>query len=50
MISPNNMITLENITKSYKMGKRDLVVLKGINLQVKKRASWWRSWAAFRFR
>jgi putative ABC transport system ATP-binding protein len=36
MIAPNNMITLENITKSYKMGKRDLVVLKGINLQVKK--------------
>ena len=29
------MITLEGITKSYKMGKRDLVVLKGINLQVK---------------
>ena len=30
------MITLEGITKSYKMGKRDLVVLKGINLQIKK--------------
>jgi putative ABC transport system ATP-binding protein len=30
------MITLEGITKSYKMGRRDLVVLKGINLQVKK--------------
>jgi len=30
------MITLEGITKSYKMGKRDLVVLKGINLHVNK--------------
>ena len=30
------MIKLEGITKSYKMGKRDLVVLKGINLQVNK--------------
>jgi len=29
------MIALEGITKAYKMGKRDLVVLKGINLQVK---------------
>ena len=29
------MIALEGITKTYKMGKRDLVVLKGINLQVK---------------
>lgn len=28
------MITLENITKTYKMGKRDLTVLKGVNLQV----------------
>jgi len=30
------MIALEGITKAYKMGKRDLVVLKGINLQVNK--------------
>ena len=29
------MIALEGITKVYKMGKQDLVVLKGINLQVK---------------
>lgn len=29
------MIALEGITKAYKMGKQDLVVLKGINLQVK---------------
>jgi putative ABC transport system ATP-binding protein len=29
------MIAFEGITKAYKMGKRDLVVLKGINLQVK---------------
>ena len=30
------MIALEGITKAYKMGKRDMVVLKGINLQVNK--------------
>src|SRR5208283_4952257 len=30
------MITLEGLTKSYKMGKENLVVLKGLNLQVKK--------------
>ena len=30
------MIALEGITKTYKMGKRDLTVLKGISLQVKK--------------
>ena len=36
MITQDKMITLEGITKSYKMGKRDLVVLKGINLQIKK--------------
>ena len=36
VITPDRMITLEGITKSYKMGKRDLVVLKGINLQIKK--------------
>jgi putative ABC transport system ATP-binding protein len=30
------MITLENITKTYPMGKRDLTVLKGINLNVEK--------------
>lgn len=30
------MITFENISKTYKMGKRDLTVLKGINLQVNK--------------
>jgi putative ABC transport system ATP-binding protein len=29
------MIAFEGITKAYKMGKRDLVVLKGINLRVK---------------
>ena len=29
------MIALEGITKAYKIGKQDLVVLKGINLQVK---------------
>jgi putative ABC transport system ATP-binding protein len=30
------MITLEGLIKSYKMGKENLVVLKGLNLQVKK--------------
>ncbi|MGA7729157.1 MAG: ABC transporter ATP-binding protein [Dehalococcoidales bacterium] len=30
------MITLEGLTKSYKMGKENLVVLKGLNLQVNK--------------
>jgi len=30
------MITLEGLKKSYKMGKETLVVLKGLNLQVKK--------------
>jgi putative ABC transport system ATP-binding protein len=30
------MITLEGLKKSYKMGKENLVVLKGLNLQVKK--------------
>src|SRR5208283_967275 len=30
------MITLEGLTKSYKMGKENLVVLKGINLKVNK--------------
>jgi putative ABC transport system ATP-binding protein len=29
-------IRLENITKTYAMGKRELTVLKGINLQIKK--------------
>jgi len=36
MISQDNMITLEGLIKSYKMGKENLVVLKGLNLQVKK--------------
>ena len=36
MISQDNMITLEGLKKSYKMGKETLVVLKGLNLQVKK--------------
>jgi putative ABC transport system ATP-binding protein len=36
MISQDNMITLEGLKKSYKMGKENLVVLKGLNLQVKK--------------
>jgi putative ABC transport system ATP-binding protein len=30
------MIKLENITKTYAMGKRDLTVLKGINIHIKK--------------
>jgi len=30
------MIRLENITKTYPMGKRELTVLKGINLQIEK--------------
>ena len=32
----NEMIHLENITKVYPMGKRELTVLKGITLQVEK--------------
>jgi putative ABC transport system ATP-binding protein len=32
----NGMIRLEDITKVYPMGKRELTVLKGITLQVKK--------------
>jgi putative ABC transport system ATP-binding protein len=30
------MIKLENITKAFQLGKRELVVLKGINLEVRK--------------
>jgi putative ABC transport system ATP-binding protein len=36
MITTEDMISLQGITKTYKMGKRDLTVLKGIDLNVKK--------------
>jgi putative ABC transport system ATP-binding protein len=35
-IEENGMIRLENITKVYPMGKRELTVLKGISLQIEK--------------
>jgi len=37
------VIELRNILKSYPMGKRELKVLQGINLNID-RERWWPSW------